>query len=95
MLHQAQAIPTNLNRSKSFKRRMGLLLLIATLVLIGWAGLLSRRPQVPTVIVLPMSEARAGHKPLLRDRWIPTSWSWLWRLQGRLLGPRKAIEIDT
>ncbi len=95
MLNQVPVAATNLNHSKTLKRGIGLLLLIALLFLIVVAGLTSGHPQLPTVILMPVSEARAGHRLLLADRWFPASWGWLWQLRDQFLGQRKTIKIES
>lgn len=95
MLNQVQATISNFSHSKTLKRGIGLLLLTSLLLFVVVAGRLSGRPQLPSVIIMPVSAALAEHKLLLTDRWIPASWGWLWQLRDQLLGQRKTIGIDS
>jgi hypothetical protein len=78
------------------RKRFGILLV--GLALVGGVMIFrsepSHIPMVPAVQFLA-ADSRIPPQPItLFERWVPMSWSWLWKLRDRVRGPLPGIVID-
>jgi hypothetical protein len=78
------------------QKRFGILLV--GLALVGGVMIFrsepSHIPMVPSVQFLA-ADSRIPPQPItVFERWIPMSWSWLWKLRDRVRGPLPGIVID-
>ena len=72
---------------------VGVLAVVGVCLVLG----LRRSPDVllePSAEFLPPDQPIIAPTPSLFERWVPMSWSWLWRLREGMHGPRETVSIQ-
>ena len=79
-------------------RKRGIAFLLALAIVIGGLVIFRSEPRLvpikPSVQFLSAASKIPPQPATLFERWIPISWSWLWRLRDFIRGPLAGILID-
>jgi hypothetical protein len=85
-----------ISTTRSHKKPIWRWVLLGAIALIVIGVILNathRPPTLPPVMLFPPGYRISPQKVPIPDRWIPRSWSWLWRVKERVLGRPKTITI--
>ena len=78
-----------------FHRRKIMLVLSFLLCVGGIWSFMPNSPLPPAVTILPSNYSIPAPPLPIPDRWIPMTWSWLWRLRSAVLPANPTIDIKT
>src|SRR5438067_10051136 len=63
------------------------------LIIVAVVKAIHRPPALPAVVLFPQGYTIPQQKAPIPERWIPSNWSWWWRLKQRIIGPPKTISL--